>query len=59
MRAAALKRWWAERVPIPAETLRKPLKEALPIHLKTWLWCLGGTPALFLAIQVATGNKVE
>jgi quinol-cytochrome oxidoreductase complex cytochrome b subunit len=50
-----LARWLGERIPIPAEELRKPLREALPAHLKQWLWCLGGTPALLFSLQVVTG----
>jgi quinol-cytochrome oxidoreductase complex cytochrome b subunit len=52
---ARLGRWFGERVPIPAEMLRAPLKEELPVHLKQWLWCLGGTPLILFGIQVATG----
>jgi cytochrome b6 len=50
-----LGRWLAERVPIPPAMLRAPLKEELPVHLKYWLWCLGGTPLLLFGIQVVTG----
>jgi quinol-cytochrome oxidoreductase complex cytochrome b subunit len=55
MTAAGLKRWLAERAPIPREWLEKPFKEELPVHLKTWLWAFGGTPLLFFTIQVVTG----
>ncbi len=55
MSVTTLRRWVAERVPIPPEMLRKPLKEELPNHLKTWLWAFGGTPLLFFFIQVVTG----
>lgn len=47
--------WLSERIPIPLETLRKPLREALPIHLKEWVWCLGGTPLLLFGIMAASG----
>lgn len=55
MSASALKRWLAERVPVPAEELRKPLHEELPAHLRTWIAWLGGTPLALFAIQVVTG----
>lgn len=55
MTGVAVKRWLAERIPIPIESLRKPLKEELPVHLRTWLWALGGTPALLFVILVVTG----
>jgi quinol-cytochrome oxidoreductase complex cytochrome b subunit len=48
-------RWLAERIPIPEETLRRPLREELPVHLKSWIGWLGGTPLVLLAIQAATG----
>ena len=48
-------RWLAERIPIDPATLRKPLRESLPVHLRTWLWCLGGTPLLLFTILVTTG----
>lgn len=51
----AISRWFAERVPIPPEALRKPLKEELPAHLKTWIVWLGGTPLALFGIQVVTG----
>ena len=50
-----LKLWAGERVPIPPGLQGQPLKEELPAHLKKWLWCLGGTPAFFFCVQVATG----
>ena len=55
MTLVALKAWLGERVPIPAEMLDAPLKERLPIHLKTWLWAFGGTPAVLFTVQVVTG----
>ena len=45
----------AERIPVPAEWRGKALGERLPIHLKTWIWALGGTPAMLCAVQVVTG----
>jgi quinol-cytochrome oxidoreductase complex cytochrome b subunit len=55
MSAERLRAWLGERVPVPAEMLRKPLREELPVHLKQWLFCLGGTPLLLFFLQVATG----
>lgn len=49
------KTWASERVPVSFELARQHLQEQLPVHLKTWLWCLGGTPALLFGIQVITG----
>jgi quinol-cytochrome oxidoreductase complex cytochrome b subunit len=48
-------RWLAARVPIPAEALRQPLRERLPVHLKGWIGWLGGTPLILLCIQAAPG----
>lgn len=55
MSASTVRAWIAERVPVPPGMPGKPLEERLPVHLKTWIWALGGTPALLLAIQVVTG----
>jgi quinol-cytochrome oxidoreductase complex cytochrome b subunit len=55
MSASSLRRWLAERVPIPMEELRKPLREELPVHLRGWAVWLGGTPLLLFGIQVVTG----
>jgi cytochrome b6 len=48
-------RWIEERVPVDPEVLRKPLREALPVHMKTWIWWLGGTPAMLFCVLVVTG----
>jgi cytochrome b6 len=48
-------RWVEERVPVDPEVLRKPLREPLPVHMKTWICCLGGTPAMLFGILVVTG----
>ncbi len=55
MTLAALKTSVAERIPLPPGWRGKTLEERLPIHLKTWLWALGGTPAVLFAVQVVTG----
>jgi quinol-cytochrome oxidoreductase complex cytochrome b subunit len=44
-----LARWLYERIPVRPETLQKP------VHLKGWLFCLGGTPLLLFGIMAATG----
>ena len=51
----SVRRWLAERFPVPAETLRKPLREELPVHLRSWAAWLGGTPLALFMIQVVTG----
>jgi quinol-cytochrome oxidoreductase complex cytochrome b subunit len=48
-------RWVEERIPVDPEVLRKPLREPLPVHMKTWMCCLGGTPAMLFCILVVTG----
>jgi quinol-cytochrome oxidoreductase complex cytochrome b subunit len=48
-------RWWQTRVPLRGEALRELTNEPVPYHLKRWWFCLGGTPAYLLVIQVATG----
>ncbi len=48
-------RWVEERIPVDPEVLRKPLREPLPVHMKTWIFCLGGTPAMLFCILVVTG----
>ena len=55
MSAPGLKGWLAERVPVPMEELRKPLREELPVHLRGWVVWLGGTPLVLFLIQVMTG----
>lgn len=47
--------WLGQRIPISIETLRRPLREELPVHLKFWLFWLGGTPLLLFGVQVVTG----
>ena len=45
----------AERLPLPPGWRGHALDERLPIHLKTWIWALGGTPAVLFTVQVVTG----
>jgi quinol-cytochrome oxidoreductase complex cytochrome b subunit len=49
------RQWLSERVPIPIDWLRKPLREELPVHLRSWVVWLGGTPLILSGIQVVTG----
>lgn len=55
MSLSSLKTAVAERVPLPPGWRGRTLEERLPIHLKTWIWALGGTPAVLFAVQVVTG----
>lgn len=55
MSLATLKKAIGERIPVPPGVAAKPLEERLPLHLKTWVWALGGTPAVLFGVQVVTG----
>jgi len=50
-----LKQWFAERVPVSTDQLRELTNEPVPNHLKRWWFCLGGTPAYLLVVQIVTG----
>jgi len=50
-----LKQWWAERVPVDGEQLKALTNEPVPNHLKSWWFCLGGTPAYLFVVQIITG----
>ena len=52
---AALSQWLRERVPISGDQLRQLADEPVPVHLKLWWYCLGGTPAYLFLIQIFTG----
>lgn len=45
----------AERFPVPPAWRGLVQEERLPVHLKTWIWALGGTAAILFFIQVVTG----
>ena len=47
--------WFEERIPVDHEVLRKAAREPLPVHMKTWISCLGGTPAMLFCILAVTG----
>jgi cytochrome b6 len=55
MSGIVFRNWIAERIPVPPGMPGKPLEERLPVHLKTWIWALGGTPALLFGVQAVTG----
>ena len=55
MTFSSLKAELGERVPIPPAWRGQLLDERLPAHLKTWVWALGGIPALLFTVQVVTG----
>ncbi len=48
-------RFLRERVPVNIEVFEELSKEPIPHHMKSWWYCLGGTPMLLFAIQVVTG----
>jgi hypothetical protein len=50
-----LVRWIGERIPVDQEVVRKGLREPLPVHMKSWIFCLGGTPAMLFCILAVTG----
>lgn len=47
--------WWQERIPISGPALRELANEPVPMHLKHWWFCLGGTPAYLFLVQIVTG----
>ena len=51
----AIGHWFAERIPVSGDQLRELTNEPVPNHLKHWWFCLGGTPLILFAIQIATG----
>jgi ubiquinol-cytochrome c reductase cytochrome b subunit/cytochrome b6 len=51
----AVRRFFAEAVPVDWEALKALGAEPVPHHLKRWWWCLGGTPLYLFVVQVATG----
>jgi ubiquinol-cytochrome c reductase cytochrome b subunit/cytochrome b6 len=55
MSTSRLGAWLQERVPVDLDALRYYSNEPVPLHLKHWWWCLGGTPALLFGVQVITG----
>lgn len=48
-------RFFRERVPVNVEVFEELSKEPIPNHMKSWWYCLGGTPLMLLLIQVVTG----
>ncbi len=46
---------WEALIPLEWDRLRDLTNEPVPYHLKRWWFCLGGTPAYLLLIQITTG----
>jgi quinol-cytochrome oxidoreductase complex cytochrome b subunit len=51
----AIKRWFAERLPVTGVQLQELTNEPVPSHLRHWWFCLGGTPAYLFVVQIVTG----
>ena len=47
--------WMRERFPVDPNSIKSGRNEAIPDHLKSYWYCLGGTPAFLLIVQVITG----
>ena len=47
--------WLNTRVPIDWDNLKHLSSEPIPRHLKSWWFCLGGTPLYLFFILVTTG----
>ena len=47
--------WLHDRVPVDPAKMGASLNEPVPAHLKSYWYCLGGTPMFLLLVQVATG----
>jgi quinol-cytochrome oxidoreductase complex cytochrome b subunit len=47
--------WISERIPVRGAELAELTNEPVPNHLKSWWFCLGGTPAYLFVVQVVTG----
>jgi quinol-cytochrome oxidoreductase complex cytochrome b subunit len=50
-----LRTWFRERVPVKWEVFEELAREPIPYHIKSWFYCLGGTPLMLFLIQVVTG----
>jgi ubiquinol-cytochrome c reductase cytochrome b subunit/cytochrome b6 len=51
----SVRSWFAERAPVPVESIKQAGNEPVPGHLKLWWFALGGTPGMLLVGQVITG----
>lgn len=47
--------FFQERFPLQVEVFEQLAKEPIPVHMKRWWYCLGGTPLICFAILLATG----
>ncbi len=45
----------SSRVPVNRAAAVTALREQIPVHLKEWIYCLGGTPMVLFMILAATG----
>jgi quinol-cytochrome oxidoreductase complex cytochrome b subunit len=48
-------RFVRERVPVDVEIFEELSKEPIPNHMRSWWYCLGGTPLMLLAVQAVSG----
>lgn len=48
-------RFLRQRVPVNVEVFEELSKEPIPNHMRSWWYCLGGTPLMLLAVQAVTG----
>jgi len=48
-------RFLRQRVPVNVEVFEELSKEPIPNHMRSWWYCLGGTPLMLLAVQALTG----
>ncbi|MEZ6096810.1 MAG: cytochrome bc complex cytochrome b subunit [Pirellulaceae bacterium] len=55
MRRNSMASWLSERIPVSSQTLKELANEPVPIHMKQWWFCLGGTPAYLFLVQIITG----
>ena len=47
--------WISQRIPVTGVQLHELTNEPVPLHLKRWWFCLGGTPAYLFVVQIFTG----
>jgi len=47
--------FFRERVPLRIEVFEQLAKEPIPLHMKRWWYCLGGTPLICFGVLLLTG----
>lgn len=52
---SSLRSWFKDRVPLSLMQVKEMTNEPVPVHMKRWWWCLGGTPAYLFVVQIFTG----